>query len=186
MRLKKKDRGSAGGRNAGAKLTARTPRSRSSTDLTYVEDRGTVYDVPLEVLWDFMKKDEEFHPKAHSASLRNFEAEKVSEVTSVLRYEIRAGGRWRRMVSRLTEIRPAVRIDEELEGPFAGSKKVFLYSPRGRKTSVDVLCYMRSSEVPPSELERVTLKDLADNHAEDEPFLLRFARKYPTGLGARS
>lgn len=89
------------------------------------------------------------------------------------------------MVSRLTEIRPAVRIDEELEGPFAGSTKVFLYSPRGRKTYVDVLCYMRSSELSPKEIERVTRRDLAENHAEDEPFLRRFARKHPASLGSR-
>jgi hypothetical protein len=154
--------------------------------MTYIEDRGTVYDVPLEVLWDFMKKDEEFHPKAHATTLRNFEVEELSEVTSRIQYEMRVGGRWRKMVSRLTEIRPAVRVDEELEGPCAGSKKVFLYSPRGRKSSVDVLCYMRSSEIGPDDLQRVTLKDLADNHAEDEPFLRRFARKHPAGIGAHA
>ena len=87
------------------------------------------------------------------------------------------------MASRLTEIRPAVRIDEELEGPCAGSKKVFLYAPRGEKTSVEVLCYMVSSELSPIEIVRVTLKELSQNHAEDEPFLRAFARKHPAGLG---
>ena len=151
-----------------------------------MEDRGTVYDVPLEVLWDFMKKDEEFRPRVHADTLRNFESEVLSEVTRLVRYELPSGGRWRKMASRLTESRPAVRIDEEVEGPCAGSKKVFLYSPRGRKSAVDVLCYMRSTELSPKQLRRETLRGLAENHAEDVPFLRRFARKHPAGLGARS
>jgi hypothetical protein len=183
---KKTDRRRARVRTALAKHLAKTPRDRPSPGMTYLEDRETVYDVPLEVLWDFMKKDEEFHPKAHAMTLRNVEVKELSEVTSLIAYEMQSGGRWRKMVSRLTEIRPAVRIDEELEGPYAGSKKVFLYSPRGKKTSVDVLCYMRSSELSPKEIERLTMKDLADNHAEDEPFLRPFARKHPAGLESRS
>jgi hypothetical protein len=182
MARKKTRRRSASGRNARAARIVKTPGDRPSPVLTYIEDRGTVYDVPLEVLWDFMKKDEEFHPRAHAATLRNMEVEELSEITSRIGYELQWRSRWRKMVSRLTEIRPAVRIDEELVGPFAGSKKVFLYSPRGSRTSVDVLCYMQSSELSPKEVERVTLDDLAKNHAEDEPYLRRFAKKYPGGL----
>ena len=176
-------RRSARSRKVRTRRPATIPRERPSPDMTYVEDRGTVYDVPLEVLWDFMKKDEEFHPRAHATTLRNFESKELSPITSLVTYEMRWRGRWRRMASRLTEIRPAVRIDEELEGPCAGSKKVFLYAPRGEKTSVEVLCYMVSSELSPIEIVRVTLKELSQNHAEDEPFLRAFARKHPAGLG---
>ncbi|HTT73478.1 MAG TPA: hypothetical protein VMG99_04945 [Thermoplasmata archaeon] len=134
-------------------------------------------DAPLEVVWDFMKNDEEFHPQAHAATLRNLEVERLSELTHLIRCEMRVAGRWRTIVSRLTEIRPAVRIDEEIEGPFAGSKKVFLYSPRGDKTSLEVHCYMRSSEHSPGEIRRSVLRELATNHAEDVPYLRLFARK---------
>ena len=95
----------------------------SLSDMTYFEDRGSVYDAPIEVLWDFMEKDEEFHPKAHTTTLRNFEAKDISEVTSLVRCEVQGGsGKWRTMVARITSIRPAVRVNEELEGPYAGSK----------------------------------------------------------------
>ncbi len=147
-------------------------------DTTYFEDRGSVYDAPIEVLWDFMEKDEEFHPKAHKTGLRNFEAKEISEVTSLVRCEVRDGGsRWRKMVARITSIRPAVRINEELEGPYAGSKTVYLYSPRGRKTSVDILFYMKSSELTPEEIRRDRLRTHARSFAEDVPYLRRFVRK---------
>ena len=148
-------------------------------NMTYFVDRGSVYDAPIEVLWDFMEKDEEFHPKAHGTSLRNFEAKEISEVTSLVRCEVREGGRqWKKMVARITSIRPAVRITEELEGPYAGSKTVYFYSPQGRKTAVDVLFYTRSSELTPEEIRRDKLTTHASAFAEDRPFLRRFARKH--------
>jgi hypothetical protein len=182
MPPKKIDRRSARGKNALAKHSAKAPPGRPSPSMTYFEDRGTVYDVPLEVLWDFIEKDEEFHPKAHATTLRNFESKELSEVTILLSCEVRNAGRWRKMVARLTTIRPAVRILEELEGPYAGSKTVHIYSPRGRKTATDVLFYMRSSELSPKEIKRERLKTYANSHAEDLPYLRRFARKNPAGL----
>lgn len=164
------------------------PRSRTSLpDVTYFEDRGTLYDAPLELLWDFMENDEEFHPKAHETSLRNFEARDISDVTSLVRCEVRDGsGQWRKMVVRITSIRPAVRVNEELEGRYAGSKVVYLYSPRGRKTAVDVLFYMRSSELTPEEIRRDRLTTHANAFAEDVPFLRRFVRKHTSAQTARS
>jgi hypothetical protein len=165
---------------------AKTPRQRPSPSMTYFEDRGTVLDAPLEVVWDFIEKDEEFHPKAHGPTLRNFESKELSEVTRLIHCEVLWGGHWRKMVTRFTSIRPAVRINEWLEGPYAGSKFVLLYSPRGRRTAVDILCYMHSSELSPEEIKRETLGTFAKSHAEDLPYLRRFARKHPGGLGPQS
>ncbi len=159
-----------------AKHLAKAQRERPSPSMTYFEDRGAVLDAPLEVVWDYIEKDEEFHPKAHRASLRNLESRDLSEVTSLINCEVRWGSRWRKMVTRLTSIRPALRVNEELEGRYAGSKMVFLYTPRGAKTVVDVLCYMRSSELTPEEMKRVTMGTLAKTHSEDAPFLRRFAK----------
>jgi hypothetical protein len=184
--MKKTGRRSARGRNARAQRSAKTPRERPSPSMTYFEDRGTVLDAPLGVVWDFIEKDEEFHPKAHAATLRNFEAKDLSEVTQLIHCEVLWGGHWRKMVTRFTSIRPAVRINEELEGPYAGSKFVLLYSPQGRKTAVDILCYMHSTERSPKEIKRETLRTFAKSHAEDLPYLRRFARKHPAGLGPRS
>ncbi|MCI4350456.1 MAG: hypothetical protein L3K15_02945 [Thermoplasmata archaeon] len=169
-----------------ARHRGKNPGEPPSPSMTYFEDRGTVLDAPLEVVWDFMEKDEEFHPKAHATTLRNFESKQLSDVTILLSCEVRNGGRWRKMVARLTTIRPAVRILEELEGPYAGSKTVHIYSPRGTKTATDVLFYMRSSELTPSEIKRDRLRTYASSHAEDVPYLRRFVRKHPAGLGPRS
>ena len=169
------------------KKVTKTQREHSSPSLTYFEDRGTVLDAPLEVVWDFMQKDEEFHPKAHAPTLRNFKTKALSEVTNVIRFERRtSGGRWTKFVSRMTVMRPAVRVKEDLEGPYAGSVTVHVYRPRGRKTSVDILCYMRSSEFSPMEIKREWLKIFARAGAEDAPWLRRFARKHPAGIGPRS
>jgi hypothetical protein len=186
MAPKSTDRRSTRGKNPRAKHFAKTARKSPSPGMTYIEDRGTVLDAPLEVVWDFMQRDEEFHPKAHTTTLRRVKWKDLSEVTGIIRCEVDDGDGWRRMVARLTTIRPAVRIVEELEGPYAGSKMVFLYSPRGRRTAVDVLCYMRSSELSPREMKRRQLGALASAAAEDAPWLRRFARKHPAGLRPRS
>jgi len=144
--------------NALAQHLAKAQRDHPSTAMTYLEDRGSVFDVPIETVWYYLEKDQEFHPEAHGSSLRHFEGKDLSEVTSLISCEVRWGGRWRRMVSRITSIRPAVRINEALEGPYAGSKMVSLYFPRGRRTAIDVLCYMQSSELAPAEIKRDTLE----------------------------
>jgi hypothetical protein len=151
-------------------------------ELTYVEDRGAVYDAPLEVVWDFMN-DEKFHSKAHSAAVRNFEEKPLSEVTTLLRYERRNGNRWEKMVCRMTTIRPAVRIQEDLDGPFAGSKTVFLYTSQGERTVVDVFGYVRSSDMTPAELKRERRRTWANAYAEDLPFFHRFAKQHPSVKG---
>lgn len=162
--------------------------SRPSPSMTYFEDRGAVYDAPIETVWDFMQKDEEFHPKAHSATLRNMEQKQLSEVTLLLRYETLDGDRrrWRKYVSRLTEIRPSVRILEQLEGPNAGTKTVHLYIPRGKRTVVDVLCYMCSPERSPAETKREMLRKFSQAYKEDLPYFRRFARKQAAGQGPAS
>jgi len=148
--------------------------------LTYVEDRGAVYDAPLEVVWDFMEKDETFHPKAHTAAVRNFEEKALSEITTILSYERRIGGRWEKMVCRMTAVRPAVRIQEDLDGPWAGSRTVFLYTPLGERTVVDVFGYVQSSELTPAEIKRDRKKTWANAYSEDLPYFRRFAKQHPS------
>jgi hypothetical protein len=153
--------------------------------MTYIEDRGSFYDAPIETVWDFMQKDEEFHPKAHKPTLRNMQDQRLSDVTSLLRYEVRDGGRWKKYVSRLTEIRPAVRVLEVLEGPTAGSTTVHLYMPRGTRTAVDVRGYMHSSELSPDELRRRYLRTWARAYREDLPYFRRFAREHLARKGPK-
>jgi len=164
---------------------AGSPRKARSPKVTYVEDRGAVYDAPIEVVWDFMEKDETFHPKAHTALVRNFEEKALSEVTTLLRYERRTGRRWEKLVCRMTAVRPAVRIQEDLSGPYAGSKTVFLYTPDGERTVVDVFGYVQSSELTPAEIREDRTKTWANAYAEDLPYFRRFAEQHASALAKR-
>ena len=49
--------------------------------MIYFEDRGTVLDAPIDVVWDFMVKDNEFHPMAHQNGLRNMKWKDLNEIT---------------------------------------------------------------------------------------------------------
>ncbi|MCI4330262.1 MAG: hypothetical protein L3K19_00225 [Thermoplasmata archaeon] len=165
---------------ATTKHSTETQRRAIPPTMTYVEDRGAVYDAPLEVVWDFMEKDETFHPKAHTAAVRNFEEKALSEVATLLSYERRSGGRWEKMVCRMTAMRPAVRIQEDLDGPYAGSKTVFLYTPQGERTVVDVFGYVQSPELTPAEIKRDRKKTWANAYSEDLPYFRRFAKQHPS------
>ena len=167
------------GPKARARARAKTRPRPLSPKPTYVEDRGAVYDAPLEVVWDFLQKDEQFHPRAHTAKVRNFQSKDLSEVTTLLSYERRQGSRWKKMVCRLTSIRPAVRVQEDLDGPYAGSTTVFLYTPQGERTVVDVLGFLRSSELTPAEMKRDRKRTWANAYAEDLPYFRRFADQHP-------
>ncbi len=144
--------------------------------MVYLEDRGAVYDAPLDVVWDFWRKDEKYHPKAHRTDVRNFEGKELSEVTTLLTYEERQGGRWVKRACRMTTIPPAVRVQEDLEGPYAGSIKVFLYTPRGPKTTVDVLAYVKSLELTPKQAELDTRRKFAKAYREDLPWFRKYVR----------
>lgn len=71
----------------------------------------------------------------------------------------------------MTTVPPFVRVQENFEGSHAGEKKVFLYTPRGKKrTAVDVFVYTRKR------LAKEIKDTLANAHKEDLPMLREFAR----------
>jgi len=152
----------------------RSEKTRQST--VYFEDRGAVYDAPLDVVWDFWLKDETYHPKAHPSDVRNFHSKVLSDATTLVDYEALEQGRWRKRACRMTVIRPAIRIQEDLKGPFAGSIKVFVYTPRGARTAVDVLCWMKSAKLTPKQIEVQTRKLFANAFREDLPWFRKYVR----------
>src|SRR3989442_15707558 len=105
----------------------------------YFEDPGSVFDAPLEMVWDYILHDDEFHPQAHKDSLRNFKWKDVNEIAGMASCEVHRAGRWMKMTSRITTIPPVARIDEELTRRFAGSKIVLLYTPKGKRTGIECL-----------------------------------------------
>ncbi|MGA2663657.1 MAG: SRPBCC family protein [Nitrososphaerales archaeon] len=155
-------------------MPARSTKAGESADFAYFEDKGSVYDAPIDVVWDFMN-DGEFHPQAHAGSLRNMRWKEVNEITGEATCEVVRGGRWIKMKARITTVPPLVRISEEFEGAYAGSKMVFLYTPKGNKTGIDV--YVRAPKAVADELRET----LAKAFREDVPMLRAFARKRRQG-----
>ena len=140
--------------------------------MIYFEDRGSVLDAPIDVVWDFIMTPNEYHSKAHRASLRKFKWKDLGEITGAGSCEVKRGGRWSKMKFRSTNIPPFVRISEEFGGRYAGQKMVFLYTPKGRnRTAVDVFVYT------PIRVAKETKDTLAKAFEEDVPWLSEFARK---------
>jgi hypothetical protein len=151
-------------------LKSNSPKKSKSKEMVYFEDRGTILDAPIDVVWDFLT-DNEFHSKAHHASLRNMRWKNTSEITGVGSCEAMRGGRWSKMRFRMTRIKPLVRITEEFEGRYAGQKMVFLYTPKGKRTGIDVFV------ISPKAVAKETRDTLAKAHEEDAPMLRAFARR---------
>jgi hypothetical protein len=167
---------------SGVGNSKKTGRGADARGVTFVEDTGGVYNAPLEVVWDFLS-DEIFHPKAHTADVRNFKAKRLSEVSTLVSYERRNGKRWEKRVCRMTTIPPAARIQEDLGGPWAGSTTVFLYRSRGKRTFVDVFGYVPTSERTPARIIRDRKKMWAKSYSEDLPYFRQFAKQHPSVRG---
>lgn len=150
-------------------------RTAKPADFVYFEDKGTVYDAPIDIVWDFILNDNEFHPRAHSGSLRNMKWREVNEITSEATCEVMRGGRWTKMRARITTIPPLARINEEFEGAYAGLKAVFLYTPQGNRTVVDVCVHA------PRAVADEMKKTLANAFLEDVPMLRAFVKSRPGG-----
>src|SRR5579871_1868505 len=116
----------------------KSPKKKKEGELVYFEDRGTVYDAPIDFLWDFILKDNEFHPRAHQNTLRNMKSKNLSDITEEGSCEVVRGGRWSKMRYRMTTIPPFVRIVEDFAGRYAGQRMVFIYTSKGKGTAVDV------------------------------------------------
>jgi hypothetical protein len=155
-------------------MRARKKNVEARSTPVYFEDRGAVYDAPPDVVWDFWLKDETYHPKAHTTTVRNFRTKELSKLTALINFESLKAGKWEKRACRMTVIPPAVRIQEDLKGPDAGSIKVYVYSPRGSRTAVDVLCWMRSTKLNPKQIEVETRKVFASAFREDLPWFKKY------------
>ncbi len=146
----------------------KVPRKTTEHELVCFEDRGSVLDAPRDVLWEFMTTRNEFHSKAHRSGLRKFRWKLLNEITGEGTCEVVRGGKWTRMRFRMTSIRPFVRIVEEFGSH--EQKMVFVYTPKGERTAVDVFVQTRKDHADE------TRRTLAQAHEEDVPALREFMR----------
>jgi hypothetical protein len=120
--------------------------------LVHIEDKGSVFDAPVEVVWKYLQSDQA-HVAAHKGR-RNLSRKELGPNVVELAWEYEADGKWIRSANRLTMLAPLGFSVEPLEGPLAGSKFYIYYTPRGPKTEVTVVGEYTSKVVPAAQLEQ--------------------------------
>jgi hypothetical protein len=135
---------------------------------------GTMYDVPIDVLWEFMSW--EGHSAAHEKTLRNMTVLEETPNGALVTFEVMRGGAWRKVTDRVVDFPPLGRVVEEIEGPYKGTQMVFLYTPVGGKTRLDIVARFVSDVLDPEALERHMVDSIENAGIEDDPYLQRFAQ----------
>ncbi len=141
--------------------------------MVHVRDEGATFDAPVDVVWEYLNSGPT-HGQAHR-SIRNRTTQPAGENALIATMERNWNGEWVKVVSRMTRLPPLGLVQEFLEGPFAGSKAVLVYTPQGKRTRVDVFGEFTSPTIPANQVEKAALKWLADSYDEDAPAVKAFA-----------
>jgi hypothetical protein len=135
--------------------------------MVYLKDEGSVFDAPIDFVWKYIFGGEE-HDSAHKTT-RNPKFGKVSDITILYGSERYLRGKWAPDQLRISMFPPVSVVTEWLEGALAGSKLVYLYSPQGQKTRIDVYGEFVSKTLPPQEVEAAAREFLETEFAADAP-----------------
>ena len=144
--------------------------------MVFIEDKGSVFEAPLEVVWKYLF-DGEAHDKVHK-STRNPSFKPISKTSFVYSSERDFDGNWIAESMRQSVFPPLGMSTEWLEGAFAGSKMFYLYSPKGNnKTQIGVFGDFQSKTIPDSDLEQSVRKFLEGEYSDDAPAIKDYAMK---------
>jgi hypothetical protein len=146
--------------------------------MVFIKDEGSDFDAPIDMVWKYIQSQE--HGRAHR-SIRDRKTQPLAENTVLASMERNVGGKWVKVVNRLTMLPPLALAFEAIEGPFAGSKFVYLYTPLGRKTGIGVYGEYASPEILAAQLERAVRASLDEGFNEDAPAIRAFASKSQVG-----
>ena len=135
--------------------------------MVYVKDEGSVFDAPIDFVWEYIFGGDT-HDSVHKTT-RNPKFEKVSDITIIYGSERLLRGKWAPDRMRISMFPPISVVSEWLEGVLAGSKMVYLYSPAGDKTRIDVYGEFTSKTLPPDEVEAVAREFLETEFRDDAP-----------------
>ena len=143
--------------------------------MVHVRDEGATFDAPVDVVWEYLNSGPT-HIGAH-LTIRNRTTQPSGENAVIVTMERNWNGEWVKVVSRMTRLPPLGMVQEFLEGPFAGSKAVLVYTPEGKRTRVDVYGEFTSPTIPEKDVKNAALKWLAQSYDEDAPAVKAFAAK---------
>ena len=145
--------------------------------MVFIKDEGSLFDAPIDVVWEYI-----FGGEGHDASHKTTRGAKMKALVEspfVLRYaaERKYGTRWVPETMRITFFPPVATVQELLNGPMAGSKWTYVYSPQGRRTRIDVHGEFRSRKFSERKLRQVATHFLENEFREDAPPVRALARK---------
>ncbi|MCI4337451.1 MAG: hypothetical protein L3K17_09770 [Thermoplasmata archaeon] len=143
--------------------------------MVYVKDEGSVFDAPIDVVWAYIFGGGE-HDGSHKTT-RNPKFEKLSDITITYAAERKFRGKWAPHQLRISMIPPISVVTEWLEGVLEGSKLVYVYSPQGKKTRIDVYGEFTSKTLPPEDVESAAREWLSAEFKDDAAPVRAMARK---------
>jgi hypothetical protein len=137
--------------------------------MVYLEDLGSEFEAPIDFVWKYIFGGDA-HDGAHTTT-RNSKISKVSDITIDYASERLLRGKWAPDRMRISMFPPVSVVTEWLEGVLAGSKLVYVYSPHGNKTRIDVYGEFRSKTLPAAEVEAAAREFLESEFAADAPVI---------------
>lgn len=143
--------------------------------MVFVKDEGSTFDAPIDVVWKYIFGGLD-HDSAHKTT-RHPKFEKVSEITIIYASERLLRGKWAPDRMRISMFPPISVVTEWLDGVLAGSKLVYLYTPHGEKTKIDVYGEFTSKTLPASEVEAAAREFLETEFRDDAPAVRAAALK---------
>ena len=152
--------------------------------MVYLKDEGSVFDAPIDFVWKYIFGGEA-HDTAHKTT-RMPKFGKVSEITFTYGSERLLRGKWAPDLLRISMFPPVSVVTEWIEGALAGSKLVYVYSPQGEKTRIDVYGEFTSKTLPPEEVETAAREFLASEFAADAPAVRAGYLKEKTGAAKKT
>lgn len=143
--------------------------------MVYVSDEGSEFEAPIDFVWKYIFGGEG-HDAAHKTT-RNPTFKKVSDITIEYGSERLLRGKWAPDRLRITMVEPISVTTEWLDGALAGSKFVYVYTPKGEKTRIDVYGEFTSKTLPPDEVEAAAREFLEHEFNADAPAIKTEYRK---------
>ncbi len=137
--------------------------------MVFIRDEGSTFDAPVDHVWKYMSGDDR-HDKAHK-STRGGKFQSLSDVTIMYTTERNFRGAWSYERMRISIFPPVSIVQEVLEGPLEGSKMVYVYSPKGSKTQIDVFGDFRIKGLPDDQVEAAARAWLESEYNEDAPVI---------------
>ena len=148
--------------------------------MTFIQDSGSVFEAPLEVVWKLAKDHVEHGNKIHP-NTRNNKTEIIEETSFINTWEQDdENGQTIRMKVKGSSFYPLGIAFEILVGPFADSRYFVYYFPidnDNNKTGVTVVGDFKSDVIPEEQIKPTVLGLLEKVFSEDVAYLNEIKQK---------